>query len=86
MAEYINRDTFIKLLKETKNDCTRYADKACCDLAIQMVNLMPIADVQEVRHGKWVYISSNLKRAHCECSECGYTVLFPNDVDCFYNY
>ena len=48
MAEYIEREAFIKTLKKTKKDCEHYADKVCCDFAIRMVNLMPPADVQEV--------------------------------------
>ena len=50
--EYIEREAFIEILKETKKDCEHYADKVCCDFAIRMVNLMPPADVQEVRHSK----------------------------------
>ena len=71
MAEkkYIELDAFIKILKETKNDCKHYADKVCCDFAIKMAKLMPPADVQEVRHGK------NITKIHPAdefiCSECG---------------
>lgn len=50
MAEYIEREAFMEILKETKNDCEHYADKVCCDFAIKMVNLMPFANVQEIRH------------------------------------
>lgn len=66
MAEYIEREAFIEIL-ETKNDCEHYADKVCCDFAIRMVNLMPTADVQEVRYGKWV---EQLDGTHY-CSYCG---------------
>ena len=68
--EYIEREAFIEILNRTKNDCEHYADKVCCDFAIRMVNLMPPADVQEVRHGK------NVTEMHpvdeFECSECGF--------------
>ena len=53
--EYIEREAFIKILKETKDDCKHYPNKVVCDFAIKMVNLMPPADVQEVIHGKWYY-------------------------------
>lgn len=65
--KYIEREAFIKILKETKNDCKHYADKMCCDFAIRMVNLMPSADVQEVRHGKWIINSDGY---YPYCSEC----------------
>ena len=68
--EYIEREAFIEILKETKKDCERYADKVVCDFAIRMANLMTTADVQEVRHGK------NITKIHLtdefECSECGF--------------
>ena len=52
--EYIEREAFIEILKKTKKDCEHYADKVCFDFAIKMVNLMPPADVQEVRHASRV--------------------------------
>ena len=65
--EYIEREAFIEILKKTKNDCEHYADKVCCDFAIRMVNLMPPADVQEIRHGEW---EEQLDGTHY-CSHCG---------------
>ena len=69
MAEYIERDTFIKTLEKTKNDCEHYPDKVVCHFAIQIANLMPPADVQEVRDVK------NVTPFHPAdefiCSECG---------------
>ena len=53
MSEYIEREAFIEILKKTKKDCEHYADKVCCDFAIKMANLMPSADVQEIRHASW---------------------------------
>ena len=67
MAEYIEREAFIKILKETKNDCEHYPNKVVCDFAIRMVNLMPPADVQEVGHGKWIINSDGY---YPYCSEC----------------
>lgn len=65
--EYIEREAFIEILKKTEKDCEHYADKVCCDFAIRMVNLMPPADVQEVRHGKWIkeYLSYGVIRYRC---------------------
>ena len=52
--EYIEREAFIEILKKTKKDCEHYADKVCCDFAIKMVNLMPSANVKEIRHASWM--------------------------------
>ena len=52
--EYIEREAFIEILKKTKNDCEHYPNKVVCDFAIKMVNLMPSADVQEIRHASWM--------------------------------
>ena len=71
--EYIEREAFIEILKKTKKDCEHYADKVCCDFAIKMINLVPFADVQEIRHGKWQgrYNINNIYN-DWYCSECGY--------------
>lgn len=75
MAEYIEREAFIKILKETKNDCEHYHNKVVCDFAIKMANLMPTADVQEVRHASWMrnqedmYWGNSFIRRNC--SICG---------------
>lgn len=68
--EYIEQGAFIKILKKTKNDCEHYPDKVVCDFAIRMVNLMPTADVQEVRHGKNITTMNPVDEF--ECSECGF--------------
>lgn len=68
--EYIEREAFIEILKETKKDCERYADKVVCDFAIRMANLMTTADVQEVRHGKDITTMNPVDEF--ECSECGF--------------
>ena len=46
---------------------------------------LPIADVQEVKHGKWIYVDGVLDWADYKCSNCGYIQKFEDDT-CFYNY
>ena len=65
--EYIEREAFIKILKETKDDCKHYPNKVVCDFAIKMAKLMTPADVQEVRHGDWIKSKNERK-----CPLCGY--------------
>lgn len=74
MAEYIEREAFIEILKKTKKDCEHYADKVCCDFAIPMVNLMPASDVQEVRHGEWEQCFEDWRKQieGDKCSVCGF--------------
>lgn len=80
MAEYIEREAFIEILKETKKDCERYADKVVCDFAIRMANLMTTADVQKVRHGKNITTMNPVDEF--ECSECGFVCeIFENLYD-----
>lgn len=50
-------------------------DKAI-DGCLNLLESMPSADVQEVRHGKWIdtepkYDYENHCAAHYQCSECG---------------
>lgn len=55
--------------------------------AIQMLQAMPAADVEEVRHGEWiddsddVYWGNYIVKKHC--SECGYTPKFDRETGLF---
>ena len=74
--EYIEREEVREAFRmEFDNE---YAD--------DITDRLSTADVQEVRHGKWVYTSRSLEWADCKCSECGYTDIFASDIECFYNY
>ena len=74
MSEYIEREAFIEILKKTKKDCERYANKVVCDFAIKMAKLMPVSDVQEVRHGKWEQCFEDWRNQieGDKCSVCGF--------------
>lgn len=37
----IDADLVIKALKQTKEECTNYADKVVCDYAIKLIRLVP---------------------------------------------
>ncbi len=74
--EYIERDGLVglfleKCFKDTQSTIT-YGD------VIQIINAYHRADVQEVRHGKWL-INKNMR----ECSECGY-FYYSNNVNTNY--
>ena len=81
MAEYINRERLLELINEDckyKNPTNEYT-KGCndvCDWAIKVIKNIPAADVQKVRHGKWILPRKKGcvtydEVAYKECSECG---------------
>lgn len=67
MAEYIDKE----LAKKTLCDDYAYA-------AVELLDEVPVADVAEVRHGKWIKFKNQR-----ECSECGY-FYFSNNVNTNY--
>lgn len=64
--EYIERETALKNIKETIIGASEFANDIRI-AAINAVNSAPTADVQEVRHGKWIKSKNERK-----CSLCGY--------------
>ena len=64
MAEYIEREAAIEMLKR---ECS---PKVCAYLSDE-INLIPAADVREVKRGKWTNRQKEPKhRAWYTCSEC----------------
>ncbi len=72
MAEYIERSKVIELLKGTEVNGTPYMKrivKATVDLAIEAISDdVPAADVEEVKHGQWVFDARTIVP---RCSVCG---------------
>lgn len=71
------------------NDLTTNAAKQRLDTAREVFDLVKSifpADVQEVKHGKWMYVDGDLDWADCKCSECGYTDSFEDCTESFYNF
>ena len=58
--EYIEREATKKVLA----DDYAYA-------AAKLLDTVPTADVQEVRHGKWLYEDSDIGWTDYKCSACG---------------
>ena len=65
MPEYINRETAIKRVMETKWESG--SDGAA---AMEIVAAAPAADVAPVRHGRWVAIKVPNEWDRGQCSEC----------------
>lgn len=48
---------------------------------IKAIQEAPTADVAEVKHGKWLYVSGVGRYAEYECSECKAHVCFDEKID-----
>lgn len=87
--EFIEREAAISARPEYLNPNKGEYNKGwndCNNIVYKNIKAIPTADVQEVRHGKWVYVDGDLGWADCKCSECGYTDLFEDCTECFYNF
>lgn len=84
--EYIERVALIDKMSKLKTGgiFTEVFKK----VVLEIISNQPTADVQEVRHGKWIYVDGDLGWADCKCSECGYTDTdsFEDCTECFYNF
>lgn len=68
MAEYIERE---RLLKKFCSHC--YGEDTCdtdC-MDIRIIKSIPSADVQPVKHGKWIQLTQNVEPTALKCSLCG---------------
>ena len=70
--EYIERGALLNEIEETRplnwiGTAAEITEQADYDLFENLVKSQPIADVQEVRHGKWIISSDGY---YPYCSEC----------------
>ena len=79
MAEYINREQLIGELKDVIADykdentfSTDFAATIVTDILNNIVKCHPAADVEPVRHGRWVNTHSDSE--FVQCSLCKYPV------------
>lgn len=76
--EYIERGALIDIL-DAKSEMAMGTPKAVFASVAKMVELLPAADVEEVRHGEWIFRGRG--EDYCceyECSLCGKV------TECFY--
>ena len=76
MAEYIERETVIKTLKDNVTEMERYiyfgSNLGIPEDEIEdIVNEIPVADVDVGKHGRWIYESLGFGAYRYRCSECG---------------
>ena len=63
MPNYIDRDVAIEMITNDALDLVYYNKEE----AIDCLKCVPIADVEEVRHAKWVHYGEDI-----QCSNCGH--------------
>lgn len=92
MSDYIDRDELIKHI----NDLPTWWGDGSGVYTFYPVEVMvsignaPAADVQEVRHGKWIKMYNNPNDGNYYCSECHHSIDIatgretPIDRDLFY--
>ena len=79
MSDYINREAAIEKIRVAAGcaECAGSSSALCvcnvCDVynAIRLVKSLPAADVEPVRHGRWVRPHWRNSSYCCDCSECG---------------
>ena len=67
MADYIESEIVIKIVTKIMCDTkVRHKGRAIN----RNIKQLSTADVQEVRHGKWIYEDSDIGWADYKCSDC----------------
>lgn len=61
MAEYIDRDAIRNRL---------YDADAITMNGVAMLNNFPAADVEEVKHGRWIEMTDSILETYYDCSVC----------------
>lgn len=69
MPEYIEREKFRNIL-EAKAEMAIGTPKEVFYNAVKMLELIPTADVVEVRHGEWIEFEDNFFDTLYQCSVC----------------
>ena len=86
MADYIRRDIVLEIIN-TVNDTGGFAGYADYCTLFDTIDTMPAADVQPIRHGRWIdctfydpYEKSYEQNFEYKCSCCGHMIYNkPND-------
>ena len=75
MTEYLEKAALVRILR-AKAEMGRLSEYSVCfDNVAKMIELLPAADVEEVKHGKWIEVQKeniwNDIVPVLECSACG---------------
>ena len=80
MSDYIKREDAIKELKRAHKKVLGYAEEKTLTLAEEIIEDIPSADIEPVRHGWWKH-KNNIYGA-VYCSECDYELTMNNTNYC----
>lgn len=72
MADLISRQAAIDAIRKDMYADTDYMSDLICVGIADVLNKLPSADVQPVRHGRWGKVN--------ECSECGCQPWYERDI------
>lgn len=82
MAEYIERNKAIECIRPHVKPTTVYGEgyMQAIEHAVDILEIMPTADVQPIRRGKWVYYKNNGIWDIHKCTVCNTPFELPMDV------
>lgn len=72
MTEYLEKAALVRILR-AKAEMGRLSEYSVCfDNVAKMIELLPAADVAEVKHGKWIWDPNGMDwgLGTWQCSEC----------------
>jgi len=71
MTEYLEKAALVRILR-AKAEMGRLSEYSVCfDNVAKMIELLPAADVAEVKHGKWIGKQlDNFRKYEVTCSNC----------------
>lgn len=83
MNDYIKKEDVLTLI-----DTGRLISNSNYNKEIKLINELPSADVEPVRHGHWKVVNDGYggEAYICECSECEDTVWVYRNTDRKWNY
>ena len=81
MAEYIEREAAIDAIMKVYVRTAGYKTRERVFEAEEAVHRLPVADVAEVVHGRWIPTEYPFMNECEDCSSCGYRTLYGNGYD-----
>lgn len=72
---YVTKDDLYRLISRIKYRPDIVVDNTTCNIIIEAISDMPKADVQPLKHGRWIDRTEwfgRIGKCQYECSVCGY--------------
>ena len=76
MTEYIDRKALREAFDNADADVVEEYEDGSCDWGfglrniLEVINGVPVADVAQVRHGRWEFLGPNRLIGDCMCGTC----------------